>query len=87
MTSANHSLKELVLRKWGLSCCCKPGSVKGGGLCNHVSEDWGRPEVTTGGCRVSQFANSFYKAIRSRVVEVELKKPFFPKDEDNYERV
>lgn len=85
ITSANHNIKELVLRKWGMRCCCI--EVPQGELCGDVSTDSGRPALTIDGCSVSQFANSFYKALMARLIEVKVEAPFFPKNESEYDEV
>ena len=76
ITCANHSLRDLVLRKYSARCDCKfpsRSSTTIFPLCNNINSKHSA-------CSVTPFADSFYRALCARIQEVHLENPLFPSD-------
>jgi hypothetical protein len=75
ISCANHSLRDLLLKKYSLTCECSipPRSSNSQMLCKN--ENSHAPN-----CTVTDFHHSLYKALCSRIDEVQVLHPLFPQD-------
>jgi hypothetical protein len=75
ISCANHSLRDLLLKKYSLKCECSipPRSSDSQSLCKNEKS-------YSPNCTVTDFHHSLYKALCSRIDEVQVLHPLFPQD-------